>query len=40
MDDILDFLKARDPGEKEFYQAVSEIIQSVRPVKGVGSKAT
>jgi len=32
MADILNFLKIRDAGEKEYYQAVSEIIQSVRPV--------
>ena len=32
MTDILNFLKIRDAGEKEFYQAASEIIQSVRPV--------
>ena len=32
MTDILNFLKTRDASEKEFYQAASEIIQSVRPV--------
>jgi len=30
--DILDTIKARDPNEKEFHQAVEEVIESVRPV--------
>ncbi len=32
MTEILDFIKARDPHEKEFHQALSEIVESVRPV--------
>ncbi|HEX3001579.1 MAG TPA: NADP-specific glutamate dehydrogenase [Methanoregula sp.] len=30
--DILDLIMTRDPGEKEFHQAVYEVIQSVKPV--------
>jgi len=30
--DILDTIKARDPGQKEFHQAVEEVVGSVRPV--------
>jgi glutamate dehydrogenase (NADP+) len=32
MSDILDAIRARDPWEKEFYQAVKEVAESVRPV--------
>ncbi|MBW2614629.1 MAG: NADP-specific glutamate dehydrogenase [Deltaproteobacteria bacterium] len=32
MSDILKFIKARDPGEKEFHQAVQEILETVQPV--------
>ncbi len=32
MTDILKTIKARDPNEKEFYQAVQEVIESVEPV--------
>ncbi|MBW2117807.1 MAG: NADP-specific glutamate dehydrogenase [Deltaproteobacteria bacterium] len=32
MSDILEFIKARDPGEKEFHQAVQEILETVQPV--------
>jgi glutamate dehydrogenase (NADP+) len=32
MNDILQLIKDRDPNEKEFHQAVSEIIESIRPV--------
>ncbi len=32
MSDILDAIKVRDPYEKEFYQAVKEVIESVQPV--------
>jgi glutamate dehydrogenase (NADP+) len=32
MSDILKFIKARDPGEKEFHQAVQEVIETVQPV--------
>ena len=32
MSDILKFIKARDPGEKEFHQAVQEVIETVKPV--------
>ena len=32
MSDILQLVKARDPGEKEFYQAVQEVITTVKPV--------
>jgi len=32
MSDILKLVKARDPGEKEFHQAVYEVMESVKPV--------
>ena len=32
MSDILDVIKDRDPGEKEFHQAVQEVIDSIKPV--------
>ena len=32
MTNILKLIKDRDPGEKEFHQAVSEVIESVQPV--------
>ena len=32
MSDILKVIKARDPGEKEFHQAVFEVLESVKPV--------
>ena len=32
MTDILKLIKDRDPGEKEFHQAVKEVIESVKPV--------
>ena len=32
MSDIIKTIKARDPGEKEFHQAVQEVIDSVKPV--------
>jgi glutamate dehydrogenase (NADP+) len=32
MTDILKLVKARDPGEKEFHQAVQEVMESVKPV--------
>jgi len=32
MSDILEIIKARDPQEREFHQAVSEVIESVKPV--------
>jgi glutamate dehydrogenase (NADP+) len=32
MPDILETIKARDPDEDEFYQAVAEVIDSVKPV--------
>jgi glutamate dehydrogenase (NADP+) len=32
MSDILNVIKARDPGEKEFHQAVFEVVESVKPV--------
>jgi len=32
MSDILEIIKARDPGEKEFHQAVQEVIETVQPV--------
>ena len=32
MSDILKVVKARDPGEKEFHQAVFEVMESVKPV--------
>ena len=32
MSDILQYVKNRDPNEKEFHQAVSEVLDSVKPV--------
>ena len=32
MADIMDIIKARDPQEREFHQAVSEVMESVKPV--------
>ena len=32
MTDILEIIKARDPQEREFHQAVSEVMESVKPV--------
>ena len=32
MSDILKLIKDRDPGEKEFHQAVQEVLESVQPV--------
>jgi len=32
MTDILKFIKSRDPDEKEFHQAVEEVMESVKPV--------
>jgi glutamate dehydrogenase (NADP+) len=32
MDDIMKTIKERDPGEKEFHQAVEEVLKSVQPV--------
>jgi len=32
MTDILKLIKDRDPGEKEFHQAVQEVIETVQPV--------
>ena len=32
MSDILKIIKDRDPGEKEFHQAVQEVLESVQPV--------
>jgi len=32
MADILEIIKSRDPQEKEFHQAVSEVMESVKPV--------
>lgn len=32
MDEILDIIKARDPGEREFHQAVTEVVESIKPV--------
>lgn len=32
MTDILKLIKDRDPGEKEFHQAVMEVVESVKPV--------
>ena len=32
MPDILEIINARDPDEKEFHQAVQEVIESVKPV--------
>lgn len=32
MSDIIEVVKAKDPQEKEFHQAVSEVVESIRPV--------
>ncbi|KJS32504.1 MAG: glutamate dehydrogenase [Desulfatitalea sp. BRH_c12] len=32
MPDIMETIEARDPGEKEFHQAVHEVVESVKPV--------
>jgi glutamate dehydrogenase (NADP+) len=32
MADIMKWILARDPGEKEFHQAVKEVIETVRPI--------
>jgi len=32
MSEIMDYVKSRDPHEKEFHQAVSEVMESVKPV--------
>ena len=32
MDDIIKMIKEKDPGEKEFHQAVDEVLESVKPV--------
>jgi len=32
MNPIMEIIKARDPGEKEFHQAVEEVLESVQPV--------
>ena len=32
MTDILQSIKERDPGEKEFFQAVEEVVETVKPV--------
>nr|MBT7792315.1 glutamate dehydrogenase [Desulfobacula sp.] len=32
MDTIMDIVNARDPFEKEFHQAVTEVAESVKPV--------
>jgi glutamate dehydrogenase (NADP+) len=32
MSDILKMIKARDPSEREFVQAVKEVLDSVKPV--------
>ncbi|MBW1866341.1 MAG: glutamate dehydrogenase, partial [Deltaproteobacteria bacterium] len=32
MTDILQSIKERDPGEKEFFQAVQEVVETVQPV--------
>ncbi|MFH2065840.1 MAG: NADP-specific glutamate dehydrogenase [Pseudomonadota bacterium] len=32
MNAILDKIKSRDPGEKEFHQAISEVMDSIKPV--------
>ena len=32
MTEILKVIKARDPNEKEFHQAVEEVVDSVKPV--------
>jgi glutamate dehydrogenase (NADP+) len=32
MENIIDYVKARDPNEREFHQAVSEVMDSIKPV--------
>jgi glutamate dehydrogenase (NADP+) len=32
MSDILQMIKAKDPVEKEFHQAVKEVVETVKPV--------
>ena len=32
MEEIMEKIKARDPGEREFQQAVSEVVESIKPV--------
>ena len=32
MTDIMDIIKDRDPQEREFHQAVCEVVESVKPV--------
>jgi len=32
MQDILELIKAKNPGEKEFHQAVTEVLETVKPV--------
>jgi glutamate dehydrogenase (NADP+) len=32
MDDILEVVKAKDPSEREFHQAVTEVVDSIKPV--------
>ena len=32
MSEILDYIKAKDPGENEFHQAVQEVLETVQPV--------
>ena len=32
MNSIMETIKARNPGEKEFHQAVEEVLESVQPV--------
>jgi glutamate dehydrogenase (NADP+) len=32
MSDIIEFVKNRDPNQKEFIQAVTEVMESVKPV--------
>ncbi len=32
MSDILEIIKARDPHEREFIQAVKEVLDSVKPL--------
>jgi glutamate dehydrogenase (NADP+) len=32
MSDILETIASRDPWEREFYQAVKEVVESVKPV--------
>ena len=32
MSDIIEIVKLRDPDEKEFHQAVTEVMESVKPV--------